>query len=186
MRIIAGFRALCKRFRGGSGRSPAARGKAAQQSLPFAYNETGTNSRKHITRFPMCNSCYSYRASSRCSSGFMRALSNLFAVRSESTDDSTSNNCCSCCSCNNCTCTPCQCDCSCNNCSCDSCTCTPCSCDCSCNTCSCDSCSSCCNSCSCCSGSTGGTDSYYARQYALGRFYSGGFYTGGCGCRSGF
>ena len=68
----------------------------------------------------MCNSCHSYRASGRCSSSCMRALSNLFAVRGEKTDD--------------------------------------CTCNCS-------------DTCNCCSGSTGGTDSYYARQYAIGRTY---------------
>lgn len=60
------------------------------------------------TRFPMCNSCHSYRASGRCASSFMRALSNLFAVRGETTDDCT-------CNCGD------TCSCGCSNC-CESCT----------------------------------------------------------------
>lgn len=80
----------------------------------------------------------------------MRALSNLFAVRGETTDDCT-------CNCSD------TCSCGCSNCceSCTPCTCTPCTCA-PCN---------CSDTCNCCSGSTGGTDSYYARQYAIGRTY---------------
>ena len=123
------------------------------------------------TRFPMCNSCHSYRASGRCSSSFMRALSNLFAVRGETTDDCTCNcsdtcscGCSNCCeSCTPCTCTP----------VCTPRTCEPCACECpptTCTPCTCAPCN-CGDTCNCCSGSTGGTDSYYARQYAIGRTY---------------
>ena len=132
----------------------------------------------------MCNSCHSYRASGRCSSNFMRAISNLFAVRSESTDDCTcdcgqncSQNCC--CSytpvCDPCACDPCAC-------TCDPCTCTPCSCCESCQPCTCSSGCTCNSGRGCSSGGSGGTDSYYARQYAIGRTY-----VSGCNaCSMGF
>ena len=129
------------------------------------------------TRFPMCNSCHSYRASGRCSSNFMRAISNLFAVRSE-TDDGTcdcgqncSCNCnCNCCNSSTCTCTPCTCE---------PCTCEPCTCECA--PCSCTPCT-CNDACNCCSNSSGGTDSYYARQYAVGRTYVSGCNSCYIGC----
>lgn len=101
----------------------------------------------------------------------MRALSNLFAVRGETTDDCTCNcsDTCSC-GCSNCreSCTPCTC-----TPVCTPCTCEPCACECpptTCTPCTCAPCN-CSDTCNCCSGSTGGTDSYYARQYAIGRTY---------------
>ena len=97
----------------------------------------------------------------------MRALSNLFAVRGETTDDCTCNCGDTCnCGCNNC----CE---SCTPCTCTPCTCEPCACECpptTCTPCTCAPCN-CSDTCNCCSGSTGGTDSYYARQYAIGRTY---------------